>query len=71
VGSIRDLFAKVKAIDAKHGKFDLCLCVGDFFGSAGEDGEVSKDVTELLDGTLDGAPPAVLGNRARAESIPV
>jgi hypothetical protein len=54
VGQIRDLFTKVKAIDAKHGKFDLCLCVGDFFGPVSEDGELSKDVTELLDGTLEG-----------------
>ncbi|KAI6150609.1 CwfJ C-terminus 1-domain-containing protein-like protein [Pisolithus tinctorius] len=32
LGSVRDLFAKIKSIDAKHGKFDYVLCVGDFFG---------------------------------------
>jgi hypothetical protein len=53
VGSIRDLFAKVKAIDAKHGKFDLCLCVGDFFGPS-EGDEVNEDIQALLNGTLEG-----------------
>ena len=43
VGAIRELFTKVKAIDAKHGKFDLVICVGDFFGPP--DGEnVSQEV---------------------------
>jgi hypothetical protein len=55
VGSIRDLFAKVKTIDAKHGKFDLVLCVGDFFGPPRDDGSVSEEVNELLDGKLEGA----------------
>jgi hypothetical protein len=56
VGSIRDLFAKVKAIDAKHGKFDLLICVGDFFGPA-RDVQVSEendDISQLLDGRLEG-----------------
>jgi hypothetical protein len=56
IGSIRDLFAKVEAIDAKHGKFDLLICVGDFFGPA-SDGEVSEendDISQLLDGRLQG-----------------
>ena len=56
IGSIRDLFAKVQAIDAKHGKFDLLICVGDFFGPA-SDGEVSEendDISQLLDGRLQG-----------------
>ena len=56
VGSIRDLFAKVKAIDAKHGKFDLLICVGDFFGPA-RDVQVSEendDISQLLDGKLEG-----------------
>ncbi|KAF8896981.1 CwfJ C-terminus 1-domain-containing protein-like protein [Mucidula mucida] len=47
LGSIRDLFAKVKAIDAKHGKFDFVLCVGDFFGPPKIDDE-GEDETELL-----------------------
>ena len=56
IGSIRDLFAKVEAIDAKHGKFDLLICVGDFFGQP-NDGEVSEendDISQLLDGRLQG-----------------
>ena len=53
VGSIRDLFAKVKAIDAKHGKFELVICVGDFFGPS--DGEhASKEIDELLRGEIEG-----------------
>ncbi|KAG6917921.1 hypothetical protein DXG01_000358 [Tephrocybe rancida] len=55
-GSIRDLFAKIKAIDAKHGKFDLVLCTGDFFGpSLGEENSnIEDDTTKLLAGELDG-----------------
>ena len=56
IGSIRDLFAKVKAIDDKHGKFDLLICVGDFFGPASDE-EVSEgdnDISQLLDGRLEG-----------------
>jgi len=50
------LFAKVKAIDAKHGKFDLVLCTGDFFGPIKdtEDSEESDETTQLLDGALEG-----------------
>ncbi|KAH7921377.1 nuclear protein [Leucogyrophana mollusca] len=57
VGSVRDLFAKVKAINAKHGKFECVLCIGDFFGPLKEetinnsDGE--DDVSQLLDGKLE------------------
>ncbi|KAF9256836.1 hypothetical protein L218DRAFT_172786 [Marasmius fiardii PR-910] len=54
VGSIKDLFAKVKAIDAKHGKFDFVLCLGDFFGPLGSSSEDSEDqATMLLEGKLD------------------
>ncbi|KAJ7709435.1 CwfJ C-terminus 1-domain-containing protein-like protein [Mycena rosella] len=52
VGSIRDLFAKIKAIDAKHGKFDLVLCTGDFFGPLGES-TAAKETEQLLAGTLE------------------
>ncbi|KAF8911043.1 hypothetical protein CPB84DRAFT_1078570 [Gymnopilus junonius] len=55
-GSIRDLFAKVKAIDAKHGKFDLVLCTGDFFGPprAAEQALEQGDETEsMLNGSLE------------------
>jgi hypothetical protein len=54
VGSFRELFAKIKAIDAKHGKFDICLCVGDFFGPPAEDGTISDDLQSLLNGELEG-----------------
>ncbi|KIM49370.1 hypothetical protein M413DRAFT_106212 [Hebeloma cylindrosporum] len=56
IGSIRDLFAKVKAIDAKHGKFDLVLCTGDFFGPIKDTeahSEDSDEITQLLDGALE------------------
>ncbi|GBE81690.1 hypothetical protein SCP_0400610 [Sparassis crispa] len=54
-GSIRELFAKIKAIDAKHGKFDLVLCVGDFFGPLLDGGTVGEDdeIVQLLDGRLE------------------
>lgn len=55
-GSIRDLFAKVKAIDAKHGKFDLVLCTGDFFGPPKDEGEEyaeGDEVMQLLNETLE------------------
>lgn len=55
LGSIRELFAKVSAIDKKHGKFDLLLCVGDFFGPPTEDsGTSDDDASQLLDGLLEG-----------------
>ncbi|KAI0785490.1 CwfJ C-terminus 2-domain-containing protein-like protein [Irpex lacteus] len=55
-GSIRELFTKIKAIDAKHGKFDLVLCTGDFFGPPKDDGEEygeGDEVIQLLNGTLE------------------
>lgn len=55
-GAIRELFTKVQAIDAKHGKFDLVLCTGDFFGLAKGEGEEytdEDDVMQLLNGALD------------------
>jgi hypothetical protein len=58
VGAIRDLFIKIKAIDAKHGKFDLVLCTGDFFGPLAASAEVNDEdeTKQLLDGKLEGAP---------------
>lgn len=56
-GSIRDLFAKVKTINAKHGKFDLVLCTGDFFGQPKAGEQVSEDedeTTSLLNENLEG-----------------
>lgn len=65
-GSIRELFSKIKAIDTKHGKFELVLCVGDFFGPS-EEQYRSKEVDELLNGDIEGAfrllsscPPATV-----------
>ncbi|KAF9469231.1 CwfJ C-terminus 1-domain-containing protein-like protein [Collybia nuda] len=55
-GSISDLFTKVKVIDAKHGKFDLVLCIGDFFGSINpleNAPDVEDETTKLLAGGLD------------------
>ncbi|KAF8163426.1 nuclear protein [Crassisporium funariophilum] len=54
-GSIRELFGKIKAIDAKHGKFDLVLCAGDFFGTVSDDTEESGDdeTSQLLAGVLE------------------
>ena len=57
VGSIREIFAKIKSIDQKHGKFDLVLCLGDFFGpprDAHEAYEEDHEVMQLLDGRLEG-----------------
>ncbi|KIL69856.1 hypothetical protein M378DRAFT_195762 [Amanita muscaria Koide BX008] len=46
-GHIHEFFNKLKSIDAKHGKFDSVLCVGDFFGSGKDD-----EIRQLLDGEL-------------------
>lgn len=56
LGSIRDLFAKVKSIDAKHGKFDLVLCTGDFFGAVKEveTDDEETETQQLLEGKLEG-----------------
>lgn len=55
VGEIRELFTKVKAIDNKHGKFDLLLCTGDFFGPPKDESEtVDDEIVELLEGRLEG-----------------
>ena len=58
VGSIREMFAKIKAIDAKHGKFDFVLCAGDFFGPVKEDTNESTgedDISQLLGGNIEGS----------------
>ncbi len=52
VGAFTELFAKVKAIDAKHGKFDLVLCVGDFFGPDTEEGELSQLLNDEIEGAF-------------------
>jgi hypothetical protein len=38
-GDIHSLFEKVKALDAKYGKFEFAICVGDFFGPASEESD--------------------------------
>ncbi|EAU88727.2 nuclear protein [Coprinopsis cinerea okayama7 len=56
VGSISQLFAKVRGINAKHGPFDLLLCTGDFFGpvtSDEDEDKVEDEVSQLLDGILE------------------
>lgn len=64
-GAIRDLFAKVKAIDAKHGKFALVLCTGDFFEPPKEEGQEygdDEDVMQLLNGSLEGASTSTVSS---------
>ncbi|KAG9318642.1 nuclear protein [Chiua virens] len=53
LGSIRSLFSRIRSIDAKHGKFDCVLCLGDFFGSLDDtEGDSRNEVAELLNGSL-------------------
>ena len=52
------MFAKIKAIDAKHGKFDFVLCAGDFFGPVKEDTNENSgedDISQLLGGNIEGS----------------
>ncbi|KAI0310186.1 nuclear protein [Amylostereum chailletii] len=60
-GAIGDLFVKITAINAKHGKFDLVLCLGDFFGHAkdGED-EGGGDTALLLEDNLKAPLPCYI-----------
>ncbi|KAH0830728.1 hypothetical protein J3R83DRAFT_2206 [Lanmaoa asiatica] len=62
-GSISNLFSKIRTIDAKHGKFDCVLCLGDFFGPLQEHSSASEtqtQIVELLNGTLQGMIHACL-----------
>ncbi|KAF8447777.1 CwfJ C-terminus 1-domain-containing protein-like protein [Boletus edulis BED1] len=52
-GSIRNLFSKIRSIDAKHGKFDCVLCLGDFFGPLQDQGDSQNQIVELLNGSLE------------------
>lgn len=77
-GSIKELFTKIKAIDAKHGKFDLVLCTGDFFGPPKDDGEEygeGDEIVQLLNGTLEGAytliPQCVQSNNTSEMTAPL
>lgn len=48
-GAYTALVGKVKAIDAKHGKFEMLLCLGDFFASP--DAEATE-LDDLLNGKI-------------------
>ncbi|KAI8822915.1 CwfJ C-terminus 1-domain-containing protein-like protein [Fimicolochytrium jonesii] len=48
-GKLQTAFGKINSINAKHGPFDLVLCVGDFFGSSET---TSADVQGVLSGSL-------------------
>jgi hypothetical protein len=63
VGSVREIFAKIKAIDAKHGKFDFVLCAGDFFGPLKEPSEADNedDISQLLGGKIEGEAFSSIG----------
>ncbi|KAF8469918.1 CwfJ C-terminus 1-domain-containing protein-like protein [Gautieria morchelliformis] len=52
LGSFKSLFSKVKAIDLKHGKFEIVLATGDFFGPS-SDGSVEDELNELLQDKLE------------------
>ncbi len=57
LGAIKELFAKITSIDAKYGKFDFALCVGNFFGPpthAADEPEAQKDLLDLLEGKVEG-----------------
>ncbi|TFK30054.1 hypothetical protein FA15DRAFT_195152 [Coprinopsis marcescibilis] len=53
IGSISQLFAKIKSIDAKNGKFDLALCIGDFFGPVQTEEDSNDEISQLLSGKLE------------------
>ncbi|KAG8943435.1 hypothetical protein FRC04_002900 [Tulasnella sp. 424] len=59
LGSISNLFTKVKTINAKHGPFELLLCTGDFFGPPGAANE-SEEVDALLSGQLEVPIPSYI-----------
>lgn len=58
LGLFKGLLAKIKAIDAKHGKFEMVLATGDFFGDPAQNSS-KNELTELLEGKLEGryVPP--------------
>ena len=59
-GAISELLGKIKAINAKHGKFDLVLCLGDFFSTTTQDAEGDEgEALMLLDDKLEGVCPTI------------
>ena len=52
-GRVKELSAKVKAINDKYGPFEALLCLGDLFTPyRGEGAEMSQDESDLLEGEL-------------------
>jgi len=58
LGNISSLFEKVKALDAKYGKFEFGICVGDFFGPTSDENDAQID--DLLAGRTTGSSSSVL-----------
>lgn len=54
LGSFKSLCQKVKAIDQKHGKFEMILASGDFFGPPDGSPEQTAELRALLDEQLEG-----------------
>lgn len=46
LGNINSLFEKVKSLDAKYGKFEFAICVGDFFGPTSDENDAQ--IEDLL-----------------------
>jgi len=46
LGNISSLFEKVKALDAKYGKFEFAICIGDFFGPTSDENDAQ--IEDLL-----------------------
>ena len=69
----------MKALDAKHGKFDLVLCVGDFFGPPKDEEEPyteDDEAVQLLEGKLEGRVRSVFSpvcstHRRAHDAVPV
>jgi hypothetical protein len=57
IGNINSLFEKVKALDAKYGKFEFALCLGDFFGPASDENDAQ--IEDLLASRSTGSSSSV------------
>lgn len=53
LGSFESLCQKIKAINQKHGKFEMVLVTGDFFGPPDSSPEQTKELAALLDGRIE------------------
>jgi hypothetical protein len=56
-GRIHDLFAKVNAINAKYGPFEVLLVLGDLFKPYEDGDDLSREERDLLSGDLSSAIP--------------